>query len=187
MFIQIEETPNPATLKFLPGRTILEQETLEFPSIESADSCSLAQELFAIEGVSRIFIGKDFVSVTKQKASEWIILKPSVLQAMVNYFALHEKVQLLPVKDRSSAEDVDVSEDEVVKEIQDLLNNRVRPAVAMDGGDITFEKFEDGIVYLRLKGACSGCPSASATLKGGIENMLKYYIPEVSEVRAVED
>ncbi len=187
MFIQIEETPNPATLKFLPGRTILAGQTVDFPSIESSRVCPLAQQLFAIEGVEGVFIGEDFVSVTKRTEDEWILLKPPVLQALVNYFVLHETVVLERTQPKDSENQTDSSDQEVVKEIKELLDTKVRPAVAQDGGDIQFERFEDGVVYLKMQGACSGCPSSSATLKGGIENMLRYYIPEVTEVRAIED
>lgn len=185
MFIQIEETPNPATLKFLPGRTILEGQTVDFPSVESTRICPLAQQVFAVEGVKGVFIGEDFVSITKIESAEWIILKPSVLQALVNYFVLNEKVVLERVKSSDTDKQSDATDQDVVQEIKELLETKVRPAVAMDGGDIQFERFENGVVYLKMQGACSGCPSSSATLKGGIENMLRYYIPEVTEVQAV--
>ncbi|MEN8236209.1 MAG: NifU family protein [Pseudomonadota bacterium] len=186
MFIQIEETPNPATLKFLPGRTILEAQTIDFPSAESARICPLAQQLFAIEGVAGIFVGADFISVTKEAPIEWVLLKPPILQALVNYFVLNEKVVLERSKNNDSGNQTDSTDQEVVQEIKELLDSKVRPAVAMDGGDIQFERFENGVVYLKMQGACSGCPSSSATLKGGIENMLRYYIPEVTEVCEVE-
>ena len=182
MFIQTEETPNPATLKFMPGRIIIEDTTAEFTTLEEASGTPLARQFLEIEGIKSVFFGSDFITITKSEKQDWFNIKPLILEHMVNYFATHEKIS---VAQKASTEHVD--EDDIVKEIRELIDSRVRPAVAMDGGDIIFERFENGVVYLKLQGACAGCPSSSATLKSGIENMLKYYIPEVQEVRPIED
>ncbi len=183
MFIQTEETPNPATLKFLPGRTVLESGTADFPTKESAERCALAKTLFTIKGISGVFFGSDFITLTKLDQYDWLVLKPKILGFIMEYFMHHEKVEIhLETTSTSSEEDNDV-----VKEIKEILDGRIRPAVAMDGGDIVFNRFENGIVYLEMQGACSGCPSSTATLKTGIENMLKHYIPEVQEVRAANE
>ncbi|OJX11176.1 MAG: NifU family protein [Caedibacter sp. 37-49] len=183
MFIQTEETPNPATLKFLPGRPVLESGTADFPTKESADECLLAKTLFTIKGISGVFFGSDFITLTKLDQYDWLVLKPKILGFIMEYFMHHEKVEIqLETTSVSSEEDSDV-----VKEIKEILDGRIRPAVAMDGGDIVFNRFENGIVYLEMQGACSGCPSSTATLKTGIENMLKHYIPEVQEVRATNE
>lgn len=186
MFIQTEATPNPATMKFLPGRTVMETGTADFTEVGDAESRSpLAMRLFGVEGVEAVFFGNDFVTVTKQESKEWHVLKPSVLGAIMEHFTAG-----LPVMNESAAAeaapaDSGEDDDEVVGQIKELIDARVRPAVAMDGGDIVFESYDDGIVYLQMQGACAGCPSSTATLKMGIENMLKHYIPEVVEVRAV--
>lgn len=182
MFIQTEETPNPLTLKFLPGRAVMEQGTANFPSAASADRSPLAQRLFDVDGVNGVFLGSDFITVTKIADRDWTTMKPSVLGAIMEHFTADRPVILAaePGAEAAAGED-----SEVVVQIKDLIETRVRPAVAQDGGDIVFQGFEDGIVYLHMQGACSGCPSSTATLKMGIENMLKHYIPEVTEVRAV--
>ncbi len=183
MFIQTEETPNPVTLKFLPGRTVLESGTADFPSADSAAGKSpLAQSLFNVDGVAGVFFGQDFVTVTKSAEAEWAIIKPAILGAIMEHFAAGRPVMLEHTDNSSQASDDD---DPVVGQIKELLDTRIRPAVAMDGGDIQFHGFERGVVYLTMQGACAGCPSSTATLKAGIENMLRHYIPEVSEVRAV--
>lgn len=182
MFIQTEETPNPMTLKFLPGRTVLAEGTIEFSNNVSAMGTPLARALFTITGVARVFFGHDFISITKHDNFDWSLIKPMILECIVNYFTTHAKVEVNVSESNSD----DVDDDEIVKEIKELLDSKIRPAVAMDGGDIVFDRFESGIVYLHMKGACSGCPSASVTLKSGIENMLRYYIPEVQEVQASE-
>jgi Fe-S cluster biogenesis protein NfuA len=183
MFIQTEQTPNPATLKFLPGCTVMESGTANFTDLAAAAARSpLAERLFALPEVSGIFLGSDFITVTKSGDGDWFQLKPAVLAAIMEHFTAG-----LPVI-TGAPETVAASEtedDEVVSAIKELLETRVRPAVAQDGGDIIFEDFEDGIVYLHMQGSCSGCPSSTATLKAGIENMLRHYIPEVLEVRAV--
>jgi len=186
MFIETEATPNPATLKFLPGRTVMPSGTADFPSAEAAASSPLARALFDLPEVTRVFLGADFVTVTKSHDADWSLLKPRVLGALMDHF-----LSGLPVMEGAGvgAEvglDVDPEDAEIVAQIRELIDTRVRPAVAMDGGDIVFRGFRDGIVKLRLQGACSGCPSSRATLKHGIENMLKHYVPEVVAVQAVE-
>lgn len=188
MFIQTEDTPNPLTVKFIPGCTVLETGTADFENAESAWRTPLVQGLFDVKGVTRVFLGGDFISVTKEEAASWQVLRPSILGAIMAFFSRYEVVELkseptspAPVEETYSQEHA-----AIVSEIKELLDTKVRPAVAQDGGDIIFEKFEAGIVYLRMQGACSGCPSSSLTLKSGIENMLRHYIPEVHEVRPVE-
>ena len=183
MFIQTEDTPNPATLKFIPGTDVMGQGTADFPDKQSAGTSPLARRLFQIDGIEAVFLGSDFVTVTKDDDQEWFTLKPSILAGIMEHYASG-----LPVVEASNDDhDNDGEEDdELVKQIKHLLDTRVRPAVAMDGGDIVFHDFEDGIVTLSMQGACSGCPSSTATLKMGIENMLRHYIPEVKEVRPAE-
>jgi Fe-S cluster biogenesis protein NfuA len=178
MFIQTETTPNPATLKFLPGQTVLEKGALEFKSGKDAAHAPLAKRLFAIQGVSSVFLGRDFVSVSKASDTDWSMLKPMILAALMEHFSTGQPVVL---KTEEEAEDTDT--DPVVAQIKELIATRVRPAVMQDGGDIVFDRFEDGIVFLHMRGACAGCPSSTATLKSGIENMLKHFVPEVMEVR----
>ncbi len=185
MFIQTEATPNPLTIKFIPGEIVLDRGVADFPSAESASGKSpLAERLFKIDGVKGVFFGHDFVSITKNEAKEWLVLKPLVLGALFEHFTTGQKVLAdAPVgKDAPSEEDSDV-----VKQIKEILETRVRPAVARDGGDISFEDFDKGILFLRMQGACAGCPSSVVTLKMGIENMMHHYVPEVLEVRAVQD
>ena len=182
MFIQTEDTPNPATLKFIPGVDVLPGSSAEFSSTEEAKTSPLASRLLRIDGVDSVFLSGDFVSITKAEQMEWFALKPSVLAGIMEHFASG-----LPVMDAAQTTDSDSGDDnETVQQIKHLLDTRVRPAVAMDGGDITFHSFEDGVVTLQMRGACQGCPSSTATLKMGIENMLRHYIPEVREVRAAE-
>jgi Fe-S cluster biogenesis protein NfuA len=182
MFIQTEQTPNPATLKFLPGRTVMASGTANFTDPASAAARSpLAERLFGLPEVGGVFLGGDFITVTKAGDSDWFQLKPAVLAAIMDHFTANLPV-ITATEEARSAETED---NEVVSAIKELLETRVRPAVAQDGGDIIFEDFEDGIVYLHMQGSCSGCPSSTATLKAGIENMLRHYIPEVVEVRAV--
>jgi len=183
MFIQTEQTPNPATLKFLPGCTVMQSGTANFPERESAGRSPLAQRLFELPEVSGVFLGADFITVTKNGDSEWHQLKSVVLAAIMEHFTAGRPIITGDASEAASggAEE----DDEIVSAIKELLETRVRPAVAMDGGDITFEDYADGIVYLHMQGSCSGCPSSTATLKAGIENMLRHYIPEVVEVRAI--
>ena len=179
MFIETEQTPNPASLKFLPGRTVMAAGTAHFAAVEECERSPLAQRLFAVPGVTGVFLGADFISVSKDDAVEWYRLKPAVLGAIMEHFTAGAPIFLGEV----AAEDED--DDEIVSQIKELIETRVRPAVAQDGGDIIFHRFEDGVVYLQMHGSCSGCPSSTATLKAGIENMLRHYVPEVTEVRAV--
>lgn len=182
MFIQTEQTPNPATLKFLPGRPIIENGQIEVLDAEEAERVSpLARRLFTVEGVRSVFIAKDFVAVTKQADADWYLLKPGVLGAMVEHFMSGETSVI-----EQAAPEPEVEDDETVAKIKELLDTRVRPAVANDGGDIVFHGFERGVVYLHMKGACAGCPSSTVTLKNGIENLLRYYVPDVVEVRAID-
>jgi Fe-S cluster biogenesis protein NfuA len=184
MFIQTEQTPNPATLKFLPGRAVLTSGTADFTGAEDAAGRSpLASHLFEIDGVAAVFFGADFITITKSSDKEWHVLKPAILGAIMEHMTTGLPILSdVPADDGASAATEEDSE--VVGQIKELIETRVRPAVAQDGGDIVFEKFDEGVVYLQLRGACAGCPSSSATLKMGIENMLKHYIPEVTEVRA---
>ena len=183
MFIQTEDTPNPATLKFIPGVDVLPGSSAEFSSTEEAKTSPLASRLLRIDGVDSVFLSGDFVSITKAEHMEWFALKPPVLAGIMEHFASG-----LPVMEAAQTTDSDNGDDnEIVQQIKHLLDTRVRPAVAMDGGDITFHSFADGVVTLQMPGACQGCPSSTATLKMGIENMLRHYIPEVVEVRPTED
>lgn len=186
MFIQTQETPNPATVKFLPGQDIINSsKTHDFASRADAHNAPLADRLFGIVGVKRVFIAKDFVSVTKADDTDWSMLKPMILAALMEHLSTGQPVLLEEQKAEHSASQEE--DDELTVQIKELLDERVRPMVAMDGGDIIFDRFEDGIVYLYMQGACAGCPSATVTLKSGIENMLRHYIPEVIEVRQVSD
>ena len=185
MFIQTEQTPNPATLKFLPGCAVMGSGTANFTESRSAARSPLAERLFALPEVTGVFLGADFITVTKDGDSDWYQLKPAVLAAIMEHFTAGRPIITGDVGETAGTADSGEEEDEVVTQIKELLETRVRPAVAMDGGDIIFEDFEDGIVYLHMQGSCSGCPSSTATLKAGIENMLRHYIPEVVEVRAV--
>ncbi|MRX49430.1 NifU family protein [Paracoccus sp. S-4012] len=185
MFIQTETTPNPATLKFLPGRTVLAQGAADYPAPEAAGESPLATRIFGVKGVRGVFLGSDFVTVTKDQETPWDHLKPGVLGAIMEHFQSGEPV----VTGGGEGDDGHAAhapeDDEVVSQIKELLDTRVRPAVAQDGGDITFHGFDRGVVYLHMKGACSGCPSSTLTLKMGIENLLRHYVPEVVEVRPV--
>ncbi|MGR3490966.1 MAG: NifU family protein, partial [Shimia sp.] len=177
MFIQTESTPNPATLKFLPGQTVLETGTADFPSAEAAGQSPLAQRIFAVEGVTGAFLGHDFVTVTKADGVEWDHIKPAVLGAVMEHFQSGQPALMgdaAPVGGHAEHTGEDV---EIVGQIKELLDTRVRPAVAQDGGDITFHGFDRGVVYLHMQGACAGCPSSTLTLKMGIENLLRHYIP----------
>lgn len=183
MFIQTEATPNPATLKFLPGRDVLGEGTREFLAPSDAAASPLAQKLFAVPGVGAVFFGPDFITVTKAEA-EWPHLKPAILGAIMEHFLSGAPV-LAGADAEESIEEFAPEDAEIVDTIKELLETRVRPAVAQDGGDITFRRFADGIVYLNMRGACSGCPSSTATLRNGIQNLLRHFVPEVEEVRAV--
>jgi Fe-S cluster biogenesis protein NfuA len=178
MFIQTEATPNPATLKFLPGKSVLASGTANFATAEAAARSPFARRLFEIDGVTGVFLATDFITVTKDDDEDWSELKPLILGVIME--GLATGVPMLEGVEAAA----DTGEDsEIVLQIKDLLDTRIRPAVAQDGGDIVFDAFEDGVVYLHMQGSCAGCPSSTATLKMGIENMLKHYIPEVREVR----
>jgi Fe-S cluster biogenesis protein NfuA len=186
MFIQTESTPNPATLKFLPGQTVLGEGVADFPTRASAAKSPLALRLFDIDGVSGVMLGSDFITVTKSDA-DWPQLKPMILGAIMEHFT--QKLPILEGEPSKSVlnEEYDPADEEIVVQIKELLETRVRPAVAQDGGDIVFRGFESksGTVFLNMRGSCAGCPSSTATLKNGIENMLRHYIPEVNGVEAV--
>ena len=184
MFIETEQTPNPATLKFLPGRNVMGAGTADFTSADAAERSPLAQRLFQVEGVTGVFLGSDFVTVTKADGKTWQVLKPAILGIIMEHFAANRPAILESATAAAPAPESG-EESEIVTQIKDLLDTRVRPAVAQDGGDIIFQRYEDGVVYLHLQGSCAGCPSSTATLKMGIENMLKHYVPEIVEVRAV--
>ena len=187
MFIQTEATPNPSTMKFLPGRPVLENGTLDLRDAAQAEQSPLAERLFGIPGVSGVFFGSDFITVTKAD-SDWQHLKPAILGAIMEHYMSGAPL----LADGSVASDDEFDEEseffdeadaETVEMIKDLIETRVRPAVANDGGDITFRGFKDGVVYLNMKGACSGCPSSTATLQHGIQNLLRHFVPDVVEVR----
>jgi Fe-S cluster biogenesis protein NfuA len=184
MFIETEGTPNPATLKFLPGRDVMGDGTADFAGPDTAARSPLATALFALPGVARVFLGGDFVTVTKSDIVDWQTLRPQVLGAIMEHFVAGRPV----IEGQGAAVDEDVSpeDQEIVDQIKELLDTRVRPAVASDGGDIVFRGYREGVVRLHMQGACSGCPSSSATLKHGIENMLRHYVPEVTSVEQVE-
>jgi len=183
MFIQTETTPNPASLKFLPGRIVLGMGTAEFRTAEEATRSPLAERLFGIAGVGGVFLGGDFITVTKSEG-EWQHLKPAVLGAIMEHFLSGMSV-LRSEADQPEGEFFNEDDAETVAVIKELIETRVRPAVAQDGGDITFQGFRDGVVYLNMRGSCAGCPSSTATLKHGIENLLRHYVPEVEEIREV--
>ena len=186
MFIETEPTPNPNTLKFLPGRVVMSEGTLDLRDAKAVDQSPLARALFSIDGVTGVFFGYDFVSVTKNDA-EWPHLKPAILGALMEHF-----VSGAPLVEQTAAHDTDdedeffdADDEDTVDTIKDLIESRVRPAVAGDGGDITFKGYKDGVVYLSMRGACSGCPSSTATLKHGIENLLKHFVPSVQAVEQI--
>ncbi|MEM7666202.1 MAG: NifU family protein [Pseudomonadota bacterium] len=192
MFIETETTPNPSSLKFLPGRTVMETGTREFSSPEAAEASPLAQAIFDTGEVINVFYGWDFVTVTAAPGSNWSALKPQVVAILLDHFVSEAPLFAggsaqgisVPGEDDTMAVDDSAEDPEVIAAINELLETRVRPAVASDGGDIAYRGFQDGVVYLSLQGACSGCPSSTATLKHGIEGLLKHYVPEVVEVRA---
>lgn len=184
MFIQTESTPNPATLKFLPGLTVVETGTADFPNADGAGSSPLAMRLFSVEGVTGVFLGNDFVTVTKGDGIDWDHIKPAILGAIMDHFQSGDPV-LNGAEAAGGHADHSGEDAEIVAQIKELLDTRVRPAVAQDGGDITFHGFDRGVVYLHMQGACAGCPSSTLTLKMGIENLLRHFIPEVVEVRPV--
>jgi len=186
MFIQTEATPNPATLKFLPGRAVLESGTLDMPNKEAAAQSPLAQRLFELPNVGGVFFGSDFISVTKSDG-EWQQIKPAILGAIMEHYMSGAPLVAADAQAAPAADDefFDAKDADTVATIKDLIETRVRPAVAGDGGDITFKGYKEGIVFLQMKGACSGCPSSTATLQHGIQNLLKHFVPEVTEIRPV--
>lgn len=184
MFIQTETTPNPATLKFLPGQTVMETGTASFTSRDEASRSPMAMRIFHIAGVAGVFLGSDFITATKTPEGDWDTLKPQILGAIMDHYTSGEA--MVTEGTPAAPPDAEDDADGVVGQIRDLIETRVRPAVAQDGGDIIFHGFREGVVYLQMQGACAGCPSSTATLKHGIENMLRYYVPEVQEVRPVE-
>ena len=185
MYIETEATPNPATLKFLPGQTVLDLGTADFPSAEAAAKSPLANRIFAAGGVTGVFFGNDFVTVTKADDVDWPHIKPQILGAIMEHYQSGQPV-IGGDGSASGGHAEHTGEDgDIVRQIKELLDTRVRPAVAQDGGDITFHGFDRGVVYLHMQGACAGCPSSTMTLKMGIENLLRHYIPEVTEVRPI--
>jgi Fe-S cluster biogenesis protein NfuA len=184
MFIQTEPTPNPATLKFIPGRDVLGDGTAEFRAKSEAAASPLAARLFAIQGVTGVFLGSDFIAVTKGKA-EWQHLKPAILGAIMEHYLSGAPALVDEAAEGAEPGHYDPKDEDTVRTIKELLETRVRPAVANDGGDITFHGFKDGVVFLHMRGACSGCPSSTATLRHGIENLLRHFCPDVQEVRPV--
>ena len=187
MFIQTEQTPNPATLKFLPGRVVMKEGTAFFQKIEEASNSPFASRLLNLDGVEGVFFGSDFITITKSNEITWEIIKPIVLGSIMEHYNNDEET-IISDQNNQGKESLQSknNDSDIVKQIKELLDTRVRPAVAMDGGDIIYQSFKDGIVYLQMQGACSGCPSSTATLKMGIENMLKHYVPEVQEVRPID-
>ena len=191
MLIETELTPNPATIKFLPGRTVMGAGTRDFATPEEAEASPLADALFGLGDVTGVFFGSDFISVTIAPGSEWAYVKPDILATLLEHFSAN-----MPLFKAGSAAEISVpgeegsfgddpADAEIVEQIRELIDTRVRPAVANDGGDIIYRGFDKGTVYLKMQGACAGCPSSTATLKNGIEQLLKHYVPEVTEVRAV--
>ncbi len=186
MFIQTEATPNPATLKFLPGKPVLGQGTLDMPNKEAAAQSPLAEKLFGLPNVSGVFFGNDFISVTKD-SGDWQQMKPAILAAIMEHYISGAPIvaQDVAAPEGDGDEFFDAKDADTVATIKDLIETRVRPAVAGDGGDITFKGYKEGVVYLHMKGACSGCPSSTATLKHGIQNLLRHFVPDVQEVRPI--
>ncbi len=185
MFIQTESTPNPATLKFLPGQSVMESGTADFPAPVGEETSPLAARIFGVAGVNGVFLGNDFVTVTKAADVDWAHIKPAILGAVMGHYQSGQPVMGAGVETASGHAEHSGEDSEIVNQIKELLDSRVRPAVAQDGGDITFHGFDRGVVYLHMQGACAGCPSSTLTLKMGIENLLRHYIPEVTEVRPV--
>jgi Fe-S cluster biogenesis protein NfuA len=187
MFIQTEPTPNPATLKFIPGKIVLGDGTVDFRDKAEASASPLARRLFGVDGVTGVFLGSDFISVTKGEVDEWQHLKPAVLGAIMEHYLSGAPVidEMDGPAEQAALESYDEKDEDTVNTIKELLDTRVRPAVANDGGDIVFRGFKDGVVFLHMRGACSGCPSSTATLRHGIENLLRHFCPDVQEVRPV--
>lgn len=181
MFIQTENTPNPETVKFLPGETVMEAGVFAFTTPEEIKKSPLASRLFEVDGVAGLFYGSDFISVTKDSAVPWELMKPCIMAVIMEHYSIGEPLFTESITTEEAGE-----EDEISAQIRELIETRVRPMVAQDGGDIVFVKFDKGIAYMQMRGACAGCPSSAMTLKSGIENMLRHYVPEVLEVRQLE-
>ncbi len=188
MFIQTAETPNPQTLKFIPGKEVLGDKTAFFTNASEAEKSPLAKALFEINDVRAVFFGADFITATKSEEASWDVLKPKILTTVMEHYVSNQPIMDEPEKDKvkpGKAEDYSGDTQQIVDQIIELIDTRVRPAVAMDGGDIIFHSYDEGVVRLEMHGACSGCPSSTMTLKQGIENMLKHYVPEVKQVEPV--
>jgi len=183
MDIQTEITPNPSSLKFLPGKIVMEKGTADFRNVEEAKRSPFALNLFKIDGVEGVFFGSDFISITKNDNHEWQMLKLSISETIIEHYKSGAAIMLQGEEDKTDTSNTE--DNEAVIKIKEIIETKVRPAVARDGGDIIFQSFDNGIVYLHMQGSCSGCPSSTATLKAGIENMLKHYVPEVREVRPI--
>lgn len=186
MFIQTENTPNPNTVKFLPGQAVMHKGVAEFKTLEEAAPSMLAQKIIGLDGVGGVFFGSDFISVTKESESDWEMLQTRVMAAIMDHYMTGFPLFREGMDPQEKSDSANEDDDELTAQIKELLETRVRPMVAMDGGDIVFDRFEEGIVYLEMRGACAGCPSSTMTLKSGIENMLRHYVPEVLEVRPTE-
>ncbi|MAI06766.1 MAG: NifU family protein [Alphaproteobacteria bacterium TMED87] len=187
MFIQTEDTPNPQTLKFLPGKEVMNNNVMEITNNSEALASPLAKRIFYIEGIKSIFLGSDFITVTKESNAEWQVIKPLALAAIMDHYMSGEPILSSNSVNQTDEEIIydELVDKQVIDQITELIETRVRPAVAQDGGDITFKGFKNGVVYLHMRGACAGCPSSTITLKNGIENMLKHYIPEIESVEAI--
>ena len=183
MFIQTEETPNPESLKFIPGKEVNTTEPLNFNESDDKAQSPLVEKLFALGSVKNVFLGSNFITITKKEDQKWEIIKPEILVLMMEYFISNEPI--LAESESIGTNEILEDDDELTKQIKELIRERVRPAVSQDGGDITFVSFKNGIVLLELKGACAGCPSSTITLKNGIESMLKHYVPEIIAVEAI--
>ncbi len=188
MFIQTESTPNPHSLKFIPGIVVSTKGTHRFRKEEEAHYSPLAKQLINIVGVKEVFFGEDFITITKIEAHQWDILKTEILLTLTDCFSSNIPIIIeITENSRNTDQNINIEEDKITKEIREIIDTRIRPAVAQDGGDIVFHSFKDGVVKVKMHGACSGCPSSTVTLKNGIESMLQYYVPEVVSVEAIED
>ncbi|XP_074647074.1 NFU1 iron-sulfur cluster scaffold homolog, mitochondrial-like [Tubulanus polymorphus] len=185
MFIQMQDTPNPNSMKFMPGKDVLESGTMDFPSVSAAYGSPLAKQLFRVEGVKGVFFGTDFLTITKEEESDWGVLKPHIFATVMDFYS--SGLPVLTDEQPPSDTVIEEDDDETVAMIKELLDSRIRPTVQEDGGDIIYQGFEDGIVKLKLQGSCTSCPSSTVTLKNGVQNMLQFYIPEVLGVEQVED
>ena len=182
MFIQTEQTPNPQTLKFLPGKVVIDGGTAFFQNNNETSNSPFAKRLFEVEGVEGVFFGSDFITITKNQSLDWQVMKPLILGSIMDHYNSGQETIIKDKNNENTSLAKDENDSDIVKQIKELLDTRVRPAVAMDGGDIIYDSFQDGVVYLHMQGACSGCPSSTATLKMGIENMLKHYHKDIKEV-----